>query len=744
MKFDGTKVGSASNGTSPGNGYVSLPIPIQNYTTNAGVEGGYQSGKLTFALRWDYSKFNNSDQTLQWTNPFFGNQLDTSYLAPDNTFNKITATANYRDLPWHSVIAARYTYAKTTDNVNLATSAINSQPIVAANNLTLPDASTFNGEHVNQSFALTWTALPISTLESRVHYYWTKLENNSDQIAYGNAPTNPLPSGLGCGNFYPPGSTTPTVASGNCEPDLFAYTKNDVGFDLWWRFTKGQRLGFGYDYLKYDTDRVDYSGYTDNKVWLEYKNTMLDNLTGRLKYQYAKRDGQPNDPGLNVDGGANNDLYLQNFTSAFDMQSSTTNQVKLNLDWTPMQLLALSFEANWIKQNFDDVTYGRNNNDRQAYYLNGSWGDPNKLLVSAFGDWEEVKYPSSHRYIGTVANGPTPPPGWCTAAPAANANPNCYSPTQNNYFIPAGSSSLTGSYNWASQTKDQTWMLGAGMDWPVNSQWMVKASYIYVSNQGNATFSSVNNYGNPLNIGNFDDTKQQYFNLKANYAYNKSWSFTGGYAYEKYSRDDIGAANYTNLTVSPVVTPVSTSTSYLNGYNLNPNGNQNIFWVGATYKFDAPPLPVAQLKTPEPPPPPKVVAPPPPPPPPPPAPKTTTLSADELFAFDKAVLSDKAAAALDAIAADLNRDPKAPMVPIVGYTDRLGSDAYNLRLSQARADAVRNYLVSKGVAASRLQATGKGEADPVVQCTDKNRDALIKCLAPNRRVVIGPVAVPVK
>ncbi len=179
VKFDGTKVGSASNGTSPGNGYVSLPIPIQNYTTNAGVEGGYQSGKLTFALRWDYSKFNNSDETLKWSNPFFGNQLDTTYLAPDNTFNKFTATANYRDLPWHSVIAARYTYAKTTDSVNLATSAVNSQPLVLANNLTNPDTGTFNGEHVNQSFALTWTALPTSTVESRVHYYWTKLENNS-------------------------------------------------------------------------------------------------------------------------------------------------------------------------------------------------------------------------------------------------------------------------------------------------------------------------------------------------------------------------------------------------------------------------------------------------------------------------------------------------------------------------------------------------------------------------------------
>ncbi len=126
-------------------------------------------------------------------------------------------------------------------------------------------------------------------------------------------------------------------------------------------------------------------------------------------------------------------------------------------------------------------------------------------------------------------------------------------------------------------------MLGVGADWPINPAWMVKASYIYVSNQGEATFSSVNNYGNPLNIGNFDDTKQQYFNLKANYTLNKSWSFSGGYAYEKYSRDDIGAANYTNIVPQPYDRSPRRQgdqhASYLNGYNLNPNGNQNIFFL---------------------------------------------------------------------------------------------------------------------------------------------------------------------
>ena len=78
-----------------------LRFPTNTKTSNWGVEGGYQTSKATFALRWDYSKFENDNTTLQWTNPFFGgNKLDSTYLAPDNTFNKFTVSGNYRDLPW--------------------------------------------------------------------------------------------------------------------------------------------------------------------------------------------------------------------------------------------------------------------------------------------------------------------------------------------------------------------------------------------------------------------------------------------------------------------------------------------------------------------------------------------------------------------------------------------------------------------------------------------------------------------
>jgi OOP family OmpA-OmpF porin len=81
-------------------------------------------------------------------------------------------------------------------------------------------------------------------------------------------------------------------------------------------------------------------------------------------------------------------------------------------------------------------------------------------------------------------------------------------------------------------------------------------------------------------------------------------------------------------------------------------------------------------------------------------------------------------------------------VRITGYTDRIGGDAYNLKLSQRRADAVKGYLVAKGVAAGRLAAVGRGKANPVVQCSDTNRAELVRCLEPNRRVEVEPITFP--
>ena len=117
-----------------------------------------------------------------------------------------------------------------------------------------------------------------------------------------------------------------------------------------------------------------------------------------------------------------------------------------------------------------------------------------------------------------------------------------------------------------------------------------------------------------------------------------------------------------------------------------------------------------------------------------------TLSTDALFVFDKSALADIKPGGriqLDALAKKLAA-PKVQdaHVHVIGYTDRLDSDAYNQKLSEHRAATVRDYLISRGVSAGRVDAEGRGEADPVKTCNEKNRTRLIACLAPDRRVVV--------
>src|SRR5215475_8698138 len=144
-----------------------------------------------------------------------------------------------------------------------------------------------------------------------------------------------------------------------------------------------------------------------------------------------------------------------------------------------------------------------------------------------------------------------------------------------------------------------------------------------------------------------------------------------------------------------------------------------------------------------PPPPPAAPAPPPPPPPPAPAPAPTvqkiTLAATALFDFDKAVLKPEGMAAIDReVISKLKDVTKLELVLVTGHTDRIGSQAYNQRLSERRANAVRDYLVSQGVAKDKIETLGMGKTQPVpgVVCNQKNMKERIACYAPLRRVEV--------
>ncbi|PJG58360.1 porin OmpA [Aeromonas cavernicola] len=185
--------------------------------------------------------------------------------------------------------------------------------------------------------------------------------------------------------------------------------------------------------------------------------------------------------------------------------------------------------------------------------------------------------------------------------------------------------------------------------------------------------------------------------LGAEYALNRDWAARLEYQYSSPygSRDDIGLRM-----------------------------DNGLLSLAAVYRFGQV-APVAPAPAPAPAPEPVVVE------------KQFTLSSDVLFDFNKATLKPAASEALDSLYSQVKEArPKDGVATVIGHTDRIGSEGYNQKLSEQRAQTVADYLVSKGIPASKINVEGRGKSSPVTgdKCVSQSKRELIVCLAPDRRV----------
>ena len=137
------------------------------------------------------------------------------------------------------------------------------------------------------------------------------------------------------------------------------------------------------------------------------------------------------------------------------------------------------------------------------------------------------------------------------------------------------------------------------------------------------------------------------------------------------------------------------------------------FWTPATGIPGCDGVPVAQAEAP-------VVA---------PTATKVVLNADTFFDFDKATLKPEGRQMLDQVASQVDTINLETLIA-TGHTDSIGTEAYNLKLSQRRADTVKNYLISRGISADRIYVEGKGESMPVA--SNSTREGR----AQNRRIEI--------
>lgn len=550
VRKDGNYNYAASNGSSPGNGFVDLAAPIDYTTNNLNLEGGYASRDIIASVAALWSTFDNSNQTFSWTNPYFGLGRDTTTAPPDNDFFKISANGVIRNLGWKSQISARVTYSTTEDSVPLLQQMLNTTtggfaPITA-------NTTVFDGKKTNTTISLAWAAVPTRGLDTKVYYNYYKQEDDSTDVVFN-------PSALNCTDFAAPTIIKPSVP---CTTEAYDYKKNNFGFNTYYRLDPANRFGGGWDHWDIDREGTNYDTTTTNTFWVEWSTQMIPDSTLRLKYAYQQRRSDyllgtigisPADP-----------IWLERYTSQFDQQNRDQNLVKLTFDTSLAPMVDLGLEFTWQDNSYRDVTLGRTDDTRYGVFASLGFGDPRGLRSQIFADYEKLELNATHRYIGA---------GNCGGTGPTATGPNCFDPN---------SPPFPQAYNWSNSNKDDSWLLGVSASYPVSESLKLTGSYLYGRNSGGATISA--QVGNPLPINNYDTYTQSSFNLRADYQVNRNWSLSGGYTYQSYDWIDDQWNNFQYLAPPPPAA-LNTSTSYLNGVYAFPNYTTNIFWLIARYAF---------------------------------------------------------------------------------------------------------------------------------------------------------------
>ena len=536
VKREGVKVIAGAQGTSPGNGFVDLPSPVDFKTGNFSAEAGYASKRGHLAVAVLHSKFTNSNDVLRWSNGFFANGLDTTVLAPDSDLTKISVNGNLRQLPLNSTVAGRITYGKTTNDVSVLQNILSTG---GTNPSTAASGPLFHGENINKTASFSLTSHPATAVDTRLYWNWARKANDSTEITF-----RPLvAAGLSGGGGTICSSTAP------CTNELFNYKKNNAGLETGYRINPANKVTAGLDFAETDRLRVDFTHTLDRKYYGEYKNNSLDNVDTRVRYQYLERRSNFS--------GESGIPTIDTFVRRFDLANVDQHLAKLVFDVTPVPFLDLGFEAIYKHNNYRDTSLGRTGDNRQEFYASISYGDPKSFRVLLFADLETLYYDSQHR-VGSGSPDPSTPPTATT-------------------------------YNWSAENHDKSWQIGIGADWLPRERLKVSSSFIFAQTNGSADFTAQNPNpaGGLLPITAFDNTRRTSLNLKATYTVSRQFDISGGYAFEKYRFSDIGYNNfqYTVLSAVPATAATLLSTSYLTGQSAFQNYTANILYVMATYKF---------------------------------------------------------------------------------------------------------------------------------------------------------------
>lgn len=515
---------------SPFGNVVEMPSPIDNSTTNLSLETGYKSKLLFLSLTGSFSSFNNKDEWLTFRNPYITNQSlsETISLPPDNKYWRLGFSGLIK-LPLESTFTLTTGYSKLTSEIALLDRIWASSlpgPTYSFITLGLNDR-TFDGDISYKNLSMALTSNPIKSLSSKLYFKYLKKDNDSDEITY--------------------------TYSGRSETNhIFDYKKHNAGLDLGYKFSKNLKAGVGYDYLKIKREREDIPETRDHRFSAYLKYSPFDFLETTIKYQRLNRSAKFESPGV----APNNPAYIENFVRRFDATDNKQDSLRIGIDISPVDILDLSFEYAYKKDNYNETVLGLTSAKRNEFIFDTSY-EIKGVKLYGFFDYEISKADQTTRYIN--------PTGIYSFNPFDPPVPN--------------------SYNWDVELKNKNYVFGLGFEVPILTNKLIAgAQYDFEKSNGNADFTSQYLTGgltqDLIDINYYDDYKKHSLSTKIKYNFKDKFNIILGYMFQKFTYNDTQFDGY--QYIMPVT---GTTNTYLTGAYKDESYKANVIYLKAIYKF---------------------------------------------------------------------------------------------------------------------------------------------------------------
>jgi hypothetical protein len=550
ISFNGNKLQSFAQGTGSGNGFVDLAVPVDYSTRNFSFEGGYSSRKVHVALAYLDSKFENDNPILHWTNGYFGNDnppltsanlgIDTSYLPADNQLKRWSLNALVKQLPLSSSFALRYTSSESTSDVTQGTSQLIGTASTRSTDPFNVSPAVFNGKIKYDTWAATWSAMPVDHFDVRLYAYDLKRRNESTQLLFSGFTA--ATTSLGCvgvvGGTGPLGSATgPRI----CENEPFGFDRRNYGAEAAYRPSRTNRIIAGYDQVQTDREfHPDSDSTKERRYSLEWRNTSLETLVASVKLLRLERRSNFLSPAL------------PSTVWSFDVANMNRRIVKVGLDYTPTPKVDLSAEYYYKKSDYEDSPSGRTADDRGEIYLSAVVGERDGFRLKGFVDYEKT--------------------------------------TTDGRLVNFNSSTGVVNYKVFTGIEDKFEAAGLGFDWPARPRLLVTGAASWNRSKGAVDFNGLAGAtalpATLVNITNYGNNERLSLNFKGTYQLTNRWDVTAGLAYEDASFNDIQFNPYSYiLPPTPLVGPAQATASYLSGYYRDPAYKATIGYLLGKYKF---------------------------------------------------------------------------------------------------------------------------------------------------------------